>query len=307
MPLWPGLIPALAGSKAEVIHAHSHRYGHVLQSAAVARRTGVPLVVSTHYHPADRREPGLKRGMLRCQDVLFGSTAYRVAHALVVETELEAQRLAEFAPRDRIRVIPPGVDLDEWQNPAGDHAPQGLPDRFVLFAGRIASNKGLPTLLNAVAQLPPEPRVSLVLIGRDWGERENLVRLATSLGLSDRVRFLGHLENRGQYRAVFRACEAFVLPSEWEAFGLVLLEAMAAGRPIVATSVGGIPEVLANGRSGLLVPYGDARALAGALSTVLSDRDRARSMVSAASQRVAGLTWKRCVERHRALYHEVAG
>ncbi|HEY6237912.1 MAG TPA: glycosyltransferase family 4 protein, partial [Thermoplasmata archaeon] len=207
MPLWTGLVPALAASKADVIHAHSHRYGHVLQSAAVARRTGIPLVVSTHYHPADRREPGLKRGLLRGQDVFFGATAYRVARALVTETELEAQRLSEFAPRDRIRIIPPGVDLDEWRTPEGDHPPLGLPDRFVLFAGRIASNKGLPSLLAAIAQLPPNPRISVVLLGRDWGERSHLEQLAATLGVSDRVVFLGHLSDRAQYRAVFRASD----------------------------------------------------------------------------------------------------
>jgi len=307
MPLWPGLIPALVGSGADVIHAHSHRYGHVLQAAAVGRRRDIPLVVSTHYHPADRREPALKRGLLRCQDVVFGSSAYRIARALVAETELEARLVAEFAPRDRIHVIPPGIDLAEWQHPSADRLPIGLPERFLLFAGRIASNKGLPILLRAFAQLRTEPRVDLVLLGRDWGERANLERLAASLGISERVRFLGHVADRAQYRAVFRACDAFVLPSEWEAFGLVLLEAMAAKRPIVATAVGGVPEVLSGGRSGLLVPYGDPTALAEAIGVVISDRDRARSIVSAGSERVAGLTWERCVERHRALYAAVAG
>ncbi|MCI4361396.1 MAG: glycosyltransferase family 4 protein, partial [Thermoplasmata archaeon] len=98
MPLWPGLIPALSKSGASVIHAHSHRYGHVLQSAAAARRTKTPLVVSTHYHPADQREPAFKRGALRLQDRFFGMTAYQVASALVVESDLEARLVSEFAP-----------------------------------------------------------------------------------------------------------------------------------------------------------------------------------------------------------------
>ncbi len=108
LPLMVGLIDALADSGADVIHAHSHRYGHVLQAALVARRCRIPLVVSTHYHPADRRETPFNRGLLRVEDVGFGATAYRVARALVAESELEARLVREFAPSGKLRVIPPG-------------------------------------------------------------------------------------------------------------------------------------------------------------------------------------------------------
>jgi len=307
MPLWTGLITALRTGGLDVMHAHSHRYGHVLQAAAVARRTGVPLVVSTHYHPADRREPGWKRGLLRLQDHIFGVLAYRTAAALVVETDLEAARVAEFAPRRKIRKIPPGVDLDEWSTPGTDRAPPGLPERFVLYAGRIASNKGLDVLVKAWSQIPTSERPGLVLMGRDWGERARLEALAAELGLRDSVAFLGHVPDRAAYRAVFRAARAFVLPSEWEAFGLVLLEAMAADLPIVATGVGGVPEVLENGRAGLIVPYGDPQALSEALRTVVHDEARRSELIQRGRDRVAGLTWAKCVERHRALYQELAG
>lgn len=304
MPLWTGLVPALSRSGASIIHAHSHRYGHVLQAAAVARRARIPLVVSTHYHPADQREPMLKRGALRVQDHLFGMTAYRVARALVVESDLEARLVAEFAPRDAIRKIPPGVDLAEWSHPGDDPPVPGLPDGFLLYAGRVASNKGLDGLLRALARLPAAERPPVVFLGPDWGERARLEALAGSLGLGDRLTFLGRLD-RPAYRTVFRAARAFVLPSEWEAFGLVLLEAMAADLPIVATGVGGVPEVLEGGKSGLVVPYGDPAALADALGTVLHDEGRRSGLVRAGRERVAGLTWERCVARHRALYREL--
>ncbi|MCI4368874.1 MAG: glycosyltransferase family 4 protein, partial [Thermoplasmata archaeon] len=250
LPLMPGLIDALSESGAEILHAHSHRYGHVLQAAAVSHRRKVPLVVSTHYHPADRGEPLVKKGLLRLQDFLFSVSAYHVAKALVVETALEARLVAEFAPKSKIRVIPPGVDLSAWSNPDGTELPPDLPDRFILFAGRIASNKGLPTLMRALAGIPEAQRPSLIVMGRDWGEKVPLEAQASSLGIGASVRFLDHVESPAQYRAVFRRASVFVLPSEWEAFGLVLLEAMAAGVPIVATSVGGVPEVLKEGAAG---------------------------------------------------------
>jgi glycosyltransferase involved in cell wall biosynthesis len=307
MPLMTGLLDALRAFDPDVIHAHSHRYGHVLEASLVAHRGEIPLVISTHYHPADRREPSLKRGLLRLQDVGFGMTAYRRAARLFVETRLEAEMVREFAPAGRIEIVPPGVDLAEWSRPEADHVTVALPEQFLLYAGRIAPNKGLDVLLRAIAALPTDARASLVLMGPDWGERQRLERLAGELGVGAQVQFLGHVADRGTYRAIFRRATVFVLPSEWEAFGLVLLEAMAAGVPIVATSVGGVPEVLAKGACGRLVPYGSAPALAEALGSLLRDAPARAGYVRAAHDRVRELTWDRCADRHRTIYRSLAG
>ncbi|MGI0154644.1 MAG: glycosyltransferase family 4 protein, partial [Thermoplasmata archaeon] len=271
LPLMVGLVDALADSGADVIHAHSHRYGHVLEAAAVASRCGIPLVVSTSYHPPDRRERARNRGILRLVDVGFGMSAYRVARAVVVQSGLEARLVEEFSPADRVRVIPPGVDLDEWSRPGEDSSGAlALPNEYFLFVGRVAANKGLPNLLEAVAAIPTHERCPLVIMGTDWGQRDRLAELARRLGIEDRVRWLGHQPDRSVYRAVLRGARALVLPSEWEAYGFVLLEAMAAGTPIVATAVGAVPEVLDDGRRGRLVPYGPPAALAAALRSVVA-------------------------------------
>ena len=308
MPMMVGLIDALAESRAELIHAHSHRYGHVLEAAAVAERLGIPLVVSTHYHPADLREPPLKRGLLRIQDVVFGMSAYRVARALVVQTDREGRLVGEFAPRSKLRTIPPGIDLASWSTPEADRADSlGLPDEYFLFVGRVAANKGLPTLLDALARLDPAARRPLVVMGRDWGERAHLESQARSLGLGDGVRFLDHVDSDRVYRGVVRGAHALVLPSEWEAFGLVLLEAMVAGTPIVATAVGGVPEVLDGGRAGRLVPYGDVDRLAFALRSVGEDTRETERLRAVGRERVLAYDWSVTVDRHRSLYRELAG
>ncbi len=308
MPMMIGLIDALADDAPDVIHVHSHRYGHVLQSAAVSDRTAIPLVVSTHYHPADREEPGWKRMMLRLQDVGFGMTAYRVADALVVETQREADLVREFAPADRIRVIPPGIDLSAWADPGADRLPPGLvPPEYFLFVGRLARNKGLPLLVEALARLPPSARRPMVLMGRDWGLLGEVEALARARGVGDLVHPIGHVESASTYRAVIRGARALVLPSEWEAFGLVLLEAMAAHVPVVATSVGGVPEVLEGGRAGRLVPYDAPDALADALRATLEDPDGTARLVAAGAKRAQEYDWSVATDRHRALYRELAG
>jgi len=309
LPLMPGLVDALAESRADVIHAHSHRYGHVLQSAAVAGRCGIPLVVSTHYHPADREEPTLKRGLLRVEDMLFGVAAYRRASAIVVETEIEARLVREFAPADRIHIIPPGIDLAEWSDSAPSAAPPAdLPERYFVFVGRVASNKGLPLLFEALARIPAGPeRIPLLLMGPDWGQRQRLEGEARRLGLEPWVRWIGPVEDRRLWRTIVRRATAVVLPSEWEAFGMVLAEAMAAGTPVVATAVGGIPEVLEQGRSGRLVPYGDPSALAEALRAVRNDPETTRRLVERGRIRTSGLDWSECARRHLELYGSLVG
>jgi glycosyltransferase involved in cell wall biosynthesis len=301
-----GLMDALADSGADVIHAHSHRYGHVLEAAAVAARCGIPLVVSTSYHPPDHREPARTRGILRLVDVGFGMTAYRVARAVVVQSVLEARLVGEFSPADRLRIIPPGVDLDEWARPAQDTVDGlDLPREYYLFIGRVAANKGLAHLLEAVAALPGPERCPLVIMGSDWGERARLVELARRLGIEESVRWLGHVPDRRVYRGVLRGARALVLPSEWEAYGFVLLEAMAAGAPIVASSVGAVPEVLAGGRRGRLVAFGDPMALAAAMRSVLEDPVGTRERVEEGSRHVRGLDWSESARRFRELYREV--
>jgi glycogen synthase len=307
LPVMAGLVDALVAARPEVIHAHSHRYGHVLQSAAVAERESIPIVISTHYHPADSRETAVKRGLLRLEDHTFGLLAYRRADALVVESETEARLVAEFAPARSIRIVRPGIDLAAWNDSAGDgrHAPP-VPASYIVFVGRVAPNKGLPPLVEAWASIPAESRPDLVLMGRDWGMRPTLEALARARGVAGSLRWLDHVPDPAAYRAVIRGARALVLPSEWEAYGLVLLDAMAAGTPIVATAVGAVPEVLDGGRRGRLVPYGDVPALTAALRSVADDPETTERSVAAARAWVEHSDWSVAAEAYRALYRDLA-
>ena len=162
MPLWTGLVPALSRSGATVVHAHSHRYGHVLQAAAFSRSSRVPLVVSTHYHPADQRESSAKRGALRIQDHLFGMTAYRIASALVVESDLEARLVSEFAPRALVRKIPPGST-----SPSGRTRSTIRPSRVSPTASS-STPVGWPRTRGSTASCGPSPRSPTASDRRSW-------------------------------------------------------------------------------------------------------------------------------------------
>jgi glycosyltransferase involved in cell wall biosynthesis len=310
MPILPGLTESLVRWEPDVIHSHSHRYGHLLQSSLAAGVASTPLVVSTHYHPAARDESRWRRTMLRGQDHLFGVTVYDRADAIIVETKRERDEVSDFVNKDKIHIVPPGLSWDIWKDvPSHDGANirLGLPKDYILFAGRLAPNKGLPHLIEAWAGLSPSDRLPLVLVGEDWGMRSTIEKRAAELGVENEIRILGNLKDIHDYVSVFAGATLFVLPSEYEAFGLVLLEAMAAGIPIVATRVGGIPEAVAEGETALLVPYGNVWELRRAMHEFVSDRKLAKRFGKAGFERVErSFSWDRTVDSLVTIYKEIA-
>jgi glycosyltransferase involved in cell wall biosynthesis len=158
-----------------------------------------------------------------------------------------------------------------------------LPERvhgdrpLLAFAGRMTAPKALGVALDAVAEVP---EVDLVLAG-DGDERVALEARARELGLDGRVRFVGSLP-RDEVLSLFRSADAALLSSAWENFPHTLVEALAVGTPAIATSVGGVPEIVTHGENGLLVPPGDPAALAAAIRRFLAD-DALRARLTAAA------------------------
>ncbi|MCL4325124.1 MAG: glycosyltransferase family 4 protein, partial [Candidatus Thermoplasmatota archaeon] len=309
MPILPGLTERLVKWSPDVIHAHSHRYGHLLQSSLAAGVSGTPLVVSTHYHPAVGTEPSWKKALLRGQDRLFGMTVYSRADRVIVETRHEETEVSDFVDPSKIRVVPPGLSWDLWRDippPEAVRSRLSLPKEYILFAGRLAPNKGLMPLVEAWSGLAPARRLPLIFVGQEWGMRSLIEKRVAELGVKEEIRFLGNLKSLTDYISVFSGATLFVLPSEYEAFGLVLLEAMAASLPIVATRVGGIPEAVKEGETALLVPYGNIWALRNALDQVISDPPFARRLGKAGRQRVEEcFSWEKTAAAFVSVYGEV--
>jgi glycosyltransferase involved in cell wall biosynthesis len=162
--------------------------------------------------------------------------------------------------------------------------------------------KGLAVMLRALADLAGQdgiPAWQWVLVG-DGPARERLRSLASELGLSGQVMFAGM---RDDVASVLPVMDIFVCPSLYEGFGIAIVEAMAAGRPVVASAVGGIPEIVVHEDTGLLVPPGDAAALAGALATLLTHPDQARAMGARGQARARErFSIETAVQQHQQLY-----
>jgi glycosyltransferase involved in cell wall biosynthesis len=171
----------------------------------------------------------------------------------------------------------PAPELPSLPSQEQLRAELGIDGRSLVFAGRLGPQKALGAALVALGDVPD---VGLTVAG-DGPDRALLERRSSELGLDNRVRFLGSVPRETVLR-LFRAADASLLPSRWENFPHTVVESLAVGCPVIATAVGGVPEVVEDGRNGLLVPPGDAKALAAAISRFFSDEELASRLAAAA-------------------------
>ena len=226
--------------------------------------------------------------------------SYRFAHRIITNSEAVGLGLRRqgYGP-DRLVVIPNGLDTSRFRPIARCG---GI--RRIGTLARLHPVKGLDILLEAVALVRRDlPDVEALIIG-DGPERAALERRIAALGLSDRVRLVGHRED---VPAALAGLDLFVLPSRSEAFPNALMEAMASALPVVATEVGGVPEIVDHGYTGLLVPPGQPDRLADAIRELAAQPERARTFGRRArAEVIRRYSFDRMVARFEALYLEAA-
>ncbi len=227
---------------------------------------------------------------------LEGANAGR-ADRVITTSEYCRDRIAHHyhVPQARIGVVPEGIDVAMWTRELAAAPPRSDNRLTILCVARQYPRKHIADLLHALARLRRYmPSAQLRLVG-DGPEHGTLLELARSLGIAEHVLFLGGLPD-AQVRHEYAHCDVFCLPSVQEGFGIVLLEAMVAGKPIVSTMAAAIPEVVQHGTTGILVPPGDPHSLAGALLLLLADRDRREQYGRAARASVMLYDWPRVAE-----------
>jgi D-inositol-3-phosphate glycosyltransferase len=242
------------------------------------------------------------------------------ADRIVAANPVERAHLARHLGADveRIRVIPCGVDLELFQ-PGDARAARGRlgleGEHVLLFVGRLTPIKGLATLLRALAVIKADGLASadvrLVVVGGDgderWdGERARLRRLAAELGVSAWVDFRGP-QPQAALPDYYAAADLCLMPSLYESFGMVALEAMACGIPVVGSRVGGLSVTVQDGVTGLLVPEGDVRAIAGGIGRLLSDTGRRARLGAQAAEWAQRFGWPAITRAVVELYGEFVG
>jgi glycogen(starch) synthase len=308
-----GLEKALLRDGPEVLHAHTYGTNQVAVARRYRVRAGAPFVLTAHFHPIWSIHGGWLRHRIRgfYDRRLAGPVVASAARVIVQSREEERLLRALGLALPPLEIIPPGYSPlpAPPDGPAPFRERYGISGPYALFVGRLASNKGLVELVQAFATLArDDPERHLVLVGEDGGMRATLEARARGLGLGTRVHFVGHVGDEALLAAAYREATFTVLPSEYEAFGLVLLESLAQGTPVVASRVGGIPEFIEEGRSGLLVPPGEVVPLTEAMRRLWTDDALARRLGRhGRTEVVPRYTWERVVDRLEVVYREVLG
>jgi D-inositol-3-phosphate glycosyltransferase len=241
------------------------------------------------------------------------------ANRIIAATPAERMQLQWLYGADlrKVVVIPPGVDLDLFHHhPAAEARAQvGLPKeaQMILFVGRIERLKRLETLLRAAALLQNRGFLSpscpcVMVIGGDpdnpQEEMRHLRELRDSLAVSNVVTFLGK-RPQTELPMYYSAAQAVVMPSQYESFGMVALEAMACGTPVVASGVGGLLYLVRDGRTGYHIPDSDPQALADKLQKLLSDERLRQELGRHAANVARGYSWERITDQMMTLYESV--
>ena len=315
---------------------HSHTWYANLAGHLAGLLHGVPHVISAHSLEPLRPWKAEQLGGGYALSSWAEKTAYEAASGIIAVSNGMREDILRSYPAidpERVKVVHNGIDLDAWRHPQGEGADAAAaatlkrlgidPDRpTVVFVGRITRQKGLPHLLRACEQLPADVQVILCAGAPDTPEIKAEVE-----GLVARLRekrtgvvWIEEMLPRPELIAVLAASDVFVCPSVYEPLGIVNLEAMAVGLPVVGSATGGIPDVIVDGETGLLVPIEQVQDgtgtpidparfeadLAERLTALVTDTEAAKAMGQAARRRVEEhFAWEAIAQRTMDVYNWV--
>lgn len=318
-----GVLAQAEGDDIEYDLLHSHYWLSGAAAWELRKRWGVPIVHMFHTlgkmknmvaHKRPRERETERRVAVETDIVAFSD-------ALIASTPAEKDQLTRLygADPEKIHVISPGVDTQCFHPISAEHAKDRIricPDsRIILFVGRIEPLKGIDHMLQAIARVVEDypglrDDLCVPIVGGEpcrVDEDDEMVRLQElreELGIRDIVTFLGS-KNQDTLQYYYCAAEMVVMPSDYESFGLVALEAMACGTPVIASDVGGLAHLVKDGRTGYRVPAGDTEALADRIAHLLTDDLSRRRIGQRASCWAEAYAWPHIAGQIEGVYREV--
>jgi glycosyltransferase involved in cell wall biosynthesis len=297
--------------KPDLIHINGHKAAMVgiLAARLAARR--IPVVVSVHNYPSYQDASGFKR--------LFGSMtqrflARRAARLIAVSEDIRQNMIQrEGVSPGKIVTVHNGIDLKSLPKAPSPETINGIKKKFGIAAdekivgaiGRLVAFKGFATLVSAAAELKKKRGDFKVMIAGRGPEEENLRQQIKDLEIAKTIFMPGFVDDTAPY---FAMSDVFIVPSILEPFGLIVLQAIAAGRAVIGANAGGIPEIIRDGVTGVLVPPEDPQALATAIDSLLDDDDKRRLLSEAAMKDLRErFPLEVMVDKTQAMYDECLG
>ncbi len=246
----PGLLNYLLKNDYDIIHVHGYPSFQPWIAAIAHKFKRYPLVFTPHYHPFGNK-PRLLR---RLFDYSFGRPSLKSADKIIVLTTYEKKLISNIISKNKLKIIPNPIPLNDLKKIKGFKKKYGL-KKYLLFVGRLEEDKGINYLIDAAEN------IDVVIIGKDVGYKNKIKR-------KPNVHLLGQVSDKELMKA-YTECSLVVMPSKYEAFGIVFIEAMAYGKPVIGSKVGPVPSVI--NKAGLTVPYGDVKKLKKAIKKILKN------------------------------------
>ena len=305
---------------ADVFETHAVS-GYAIPKALKKNRSNKPLIQTIHGVLADEYEYAKKSGYQTFKNRLANSLmkylakleaeTARNATSIVTISKYSVEKIQQYynVDSEKVQIVPNGVDVEIFK-PYGDqetlkHRFNFGKENYVLFVGNLIPRKGLPYLIEAAKKIVKKQKNVKFLIAGEGPLKNQLIRNIQKANISNNFKFLGRVEEK-LLPLLYNCVDVFVLPSIQEGQGIVLLEAQASGKPIVAFDVGGVKEAVQNNVTGFLVQLGDSDALSDAMIKLLEDKAlRERMGVSGRKFIVDNFTWDICSQKMLQVYREV--
>jgi len=305
----PKLFTDLIRSKPDIIHAHT--YGFFQSDAALlaSHIKKIPSVLTSLLIERETKS-SYKRLAGVIYDYTFGRFSIRNASKLIALNKAERKFLIKkfnIKP-EKIAIIPPGLNIKKYSNLPEHRELQekyNLNGPVIIYVGRIAEDKGINYLIDSAKIVKKEyPNSKFLIIGPNMGYKHKLVSKINKTGLNDSIIFTGPLVGNKLLEA-YSAADVFVLPSYHEVMPLTILEALAAGIPVITTRLGGISEVISHQVTGFLVKYGDYKKIAEYILRILREPNLKSKLIAAGKKIVNSFSWNNVVKKIISLYNSL--
>ncbi len=300
-PVVPSMALKLLGSSFDLWHLHANKRFTTDLAAVLQKIKRTPYIFSPYAGMFGTTSLG------RLHNRTIGKLAFNAETTIVISNFEKSLIEKEKVTVKRFEVLPIGVDVAEFGG-----ADTSFWDKYnlrdhkvILFVGRLTAHKGVDTLLRALPRvLEKDKEVKLLVVGPDFGEKAFFEKTTQDLGLTEQVIFAGKV-TRPQLLGAYKVSDLFCLPSRSEAFGIVMIEAFAAGIPVVAANNTAIPEIVRDGETGLLFDTENSKDLAEKVITILGDKKATQNLINNASTDVAEkYNWTKIVDRLDTIYRE---
>jgi len=291
----------------DIVHLHEHRTFQNIVVHHYAKKYGVPYVLQAH---GTLPRIIAKKRLKWIYDVLFGYELLRGASRVIALSRVETEQYRKMGvPEEKIEIIPNGIDLSEYSvlPPKGCFKKKfgiGNNEKIVLYLGRIHRIKGIDILVKAFTDVVEKLKdVRLVVVGPDDGYLSELKALIKALKIENRVLITGPMYGEDKLEAYVDA-DVYVLPSRYETFPMGLLEAYACGKPVIASNLGGLKELLINETTGLSVEPRNPEELAKSILYLLNDHKAAEEIGRRSKHFVKNFTIEKTVAQLEHLYKD---